>query len=248
MIDVFGLENKHIVVTGASSGIGRETAILLSRLGAKVSIVARRENALKDTVEVMEGMGNRYFAFDLSDTDNIGGLVDEIVNSAGPVDGLIHCAGIGANIPVSVTKTAALETLMKTNFYSFAELIRLFSKKKNFNKGASFVGVSSVASFKGDKTQGAYAASKAAMNAYIHPAAKELADKGIRVNTVAFGVIRTEAYEKFLESGGQDSALKDQYLGYGEPIDAANLLVFLASDASRLITGSTIVCDGGYTS
>ena len=248
MIDVFNLNGKHILVTGASSGIGKETAVLLSKLGAKVSIVARREDALKDTVDAMEGTDNRFFICDLSNTEDISGLVSDVVSSAGPIDGLIHCAGIGVNMPIAVTKTGTIETVMKTNFYSFAELIRLFSKKKNFNTGASFVGVSSVASIRGDKTQGAYAASKAAMNAYVHPAAKELADKGIRVNTVAFGVIRTEAFKKFLESGGQDSALKDQYLGYGEPSDAANLLAFLVSDASRLITGSTIVCDGGYTS
>lgn len=248
MIDVFNLTDKHIVVTGASSGIGRETAVLLSKLGAKVTIVARREEALKETLATMEGTENRLFLCDLSETENIAGLVTEIVAAAGPVDGLIHCAGIGVNMPIAVTKTGTIESVMKTNFYSFAELIRLFSKKKNFNSGASFVGVSSVASIKGDKTQGAYAASKAAMNAYVHPAAKELADKGIRVNTVAFGVIKTEAYNKFLESGGQDSALKDQYLGYGEPYDAANLLAFLVSGASRLITGSTLVCDGGYTS
>ncbi len=248
MIDIFALTDKHIVVTGASSGIGKETAMLLSKLGANVTIVARREDALKETLEAMDGSENHMFSCDLSESDGIAQLVSEIVKSVGPVDGLIHCAGIGANMPIALTKTATIDSVMKTNFYSFAELIRLFSKKKNFNSGASFVGVSSVASIRGDKTQGAYAASKAAMNAYVHPAAKELADKGIRVNTVAFGAIKTEALTKFLESGGQDAALKDQYLGYGEPSDAANLLAFLVSDASRLITGSTLVCDGGYTS
>lgn len=248
MIDIFDLNGKHIVVTGASSGIGRETSIRLSKLGVKVSLIARREEELKETLSEMEGEGHKYFLCDLSDTESINNLVSDIVSEAGPVDGLVHCAGIGVNIPVSLTKTDILDSVMKTNFYSFAELIRLLSKKKNCNSGASFVGVSSVASIKGDKSQGAYAASKAAMNAYIHPAAKELAPKGIRVNTVAFGVIRTEAYKKFLEAGGQDNALENQYLGYGEPEDAANLLVFMVSNASRLITGTTVICDGGYVS
>ncbi|MBP5330516.1 MAG: SDR family oxidoreductase [Lachnospiraceae bacterium] len=248
MIEIYGLVNKHIVVTGASSGIGRETAVLLSRYGARVSLVARREEALRETLSLMEGDGHHYYCCDLSQTDEISGLVSTIVTDSGPADGFIHCAGIGANLPISLTRTDTIDSLMRTNFYSFAEFIRLLSKKKNSNSGASYVGVSSVASIKGDKSQGAYAATKAAMNAYVHPAAKELAAKDIRVNTVAFGVIRTEAYRKFLEDGGQDSALQNQFLGYGEPSDAANLLVFLVSKASRLITGTTIICDGGYTS
>lgn len=248
MIDVFGLENKHIVVTGASSGIGRETAILLSKLGAKVSLIARREDALQETLSMMEGEDHHFYMSDLSDTEGIGDLVKSIVAEAGTVDGFIHCAGIGVNLPVSMTKTDAIDSVMRTNFYSFAELIRFLSKKKNSNEGASFVGVSSVASLKGDKSQGAYAASKAAMNAYIHPAAKELSSRNIRVNTVAFGVIKTPAYEKYLEAGGTDDALINQYLGYGTTEDAANLLVFMVSDASRLITGTTVVCDGGYIS
>lgn len=248
MIDMLDLNDKHILVTGASSGIGKETAILLSKLGARVSLVARREDALKETVSVMEGDGHHWYSCDVSDAENISGLVSAIAGESGAVDGFIHCAGIGVNLPVSVTKTDTIDSVMKTNFYSFAEFIRLLSKKKNSNAGASFVGVSSVASLKGDKSQGAYAASKAAMNAYIHPAAKELSARGIRVNTVAFGMIKTEAYERFLEAGGQDTALQDQYLGYGEPVDAANLLVFMVSKASRLITGTTVVCDGGYIS
>ena len=189
MIDIFDLKDKHIVVTGASSGIGRETAVLLSKLGAAVTIVARRKDELEKTLADMEGDNHHMFVCDLSDMEAIDGLVSSIISASGPVDGFIHCAGIGVNIPVSMTKAGTLDTVMKTNFYSFAELIRLLSKKKNSNPGASFVGVSSVASIKGDKTQGAYAASKAAMNAFIHPAAKELSGKGIRVNTVAFGVI-----------------------------------------------------------
>ncbi len=248
MIDILGVKDKHILVTGASSGIGRETAILLSKLGARISLVARREDALKKAISEMEGEGHRWYSCDISCTENINGLVGEIVQESGAIDGFIHCAGIGVNLPVSVTKTDTIDSVMRTNFYSFAEFIRILSKKKNSNAGASFVGVSSVASLKGDKSQGAYAASKAAMNAYIHPAAKELSGRSIRVNTVAFGMIKTEAYEKYLESGGQDAALQDQYLGYGEPIDAANLLVFMVSNASRLITGTTVVCDGGYIS
>lgn len=248
MNDIFCLENKHILVTGASSGIGRETAKVLSQSGAKVSIVARREEQLKQTLSEMTGNNHEYYVCDLSVTDGIADLIESVVQKSGTIDGFIHCAGIGLNLPVSMTKANTVDSVMKTNFYSFAEILRLLSKRKYSNNGASFVGVSSVASIKGDKSQGAYAASKAALNAYIHPAAKELAGRGIRVNTVAFGMIKTEAYQKFLCSGGSDGALQNQYLGYGEPIDAAKILLFMVSDASKLITGTTVICDGGYVS
>lgn len=248
MIDIFGLENKHILVTGASSGIGKETAKLLSKFGANVSLVARGEERLKTAVSEMTGDRHRYYVCDLSNTENIGRLVDDVVRESGALDGFIHCAGIGVNLPVMMTKPDTIDLVMKTNFYSFAEITRFLAKRKNSNPYASFVGVSSVASLKGDKSQGAYAASKAALNAYVHPAAKELAGRNIRVNTVAFGMIKTEAYQRFLESGGQDAALQSQYLGYGTPSDAAGLLVFMVSNASKLITGTTVICDGGYVS
>lgn len=248
MMDIFDLSNKHILVTGASSGIGKETSILLSRYGAIVSAVARREDLLKETIGAMEGNKHRYYGFDVSALTDISELVRDIIKDSGPIDGFIHCAGMGVNMPVSMTDADTVNSVMKTNFYSFVEFIRLLSKKKNSHDGASFVGVSSIASLKGDKSQGIYAASKAAMNAYIHPAAKELATRKIRVNTVAFGLIKTAAYQKFLEDGGQEDSLQEQYFGYGEPIEAATILLFMVSNASKLITGTTVICDCGYSS
>lgn len=250
MINPMELTGKHVLITGASSGIGRAACILASQLGAKVSMIARSEEGLLQTKAEMEGTGHPFYILDLTQLDKIEDLVKQIAAQQGPVDGFVHCAGITKNCPVSLTKTDSIDAMMRTNFYAFAEFIRVMAKRKYSNKCASFVGISSVAALCGDKAQGAYAASKAAMNGFIHPAAKELAERSIRVNTIAFGMIKTRMYyEDFLEIGGDTASLEaGQYLGVGELADAANAICFLLSDASKFITGTTLVADGGNLS
>lgn len=249
MIQPMDLNNKHILVTGASSGIGRATAILASQLGARLSIIARDEGRLKQTMLALDGCTNSYYSCDLSDTYQIESLIKEIVNTNGQIDGFVHCAGLGINRPINVSNTSFIDQIMKINFYAFAELLRIITKRKNSNDGASCIAISSVASVKGDKAQGAYGASKAALNGYIHPAAKELSSRKIRVNTVAFGMIDTEMYAEFKRSGGSlEEQLGGQYLGLGSSQDAANIICFLLSNASKFITGTTMIADGGYCS
>ena len=242
------LENRHILVTGASSGIGRATALLASRLGARVSLLARREHELKQTLESLAGQGHSYWICDLACLEGIESQIKEITAATGPLDGLAHCAGLGHNRPLAMTKPGFVHELMTVNFSSFVELIRSVAKKRHINDGASIVGVSSVAALKGDKSQGAYAASKAAINGLVPPLAKELATRRIRVNAAAFGMMKTEMYHIFQQGGGADEMLKGQYLGLGEPDDAAKVLCFILSDYSRFITGTVIAADGGYLS
>lgn len=249
MINPMQLEKKHIVITGASSGIGRATAILASKLGATVSLVARNKERLEKTVLEMENNPGCCFCSDLAQISEIENLVKLIVERNGPIDGFVHCAGMGINRPISISKNEFISQTMQINFYAFAELLRVFTKRKNSHDGASCIAISSVASLKGDKAQGAYAASKAALNGYIHPAAKELAPRGIRVNTVAFGMIATELYEEFKRCGGSaEEQLRGQYLGIGTTTDAANIICFLLSDGAKFITGTTVIADGGYCS
>lgn len=248
MINPMEMSGRHVLVTGASSGIGRAVSAHLSRLGATVSLVARREEQLRETIGMMEGAGHHPYPQDLTRTEEIEPLIKQIVLDNGSLDGFVHCAGIGINRPLSMTKPEFLQKTMAVNFFAFAELLRIIVKKKNSKEGASLVGISSVASLRGDKAQGAYAASKAAMNGLIHPYAKELAARRLRLNTVAFGMIRTEMYQSFQSNGGAEDALQGQYLGLGETQDAANVIAFLLSDASRFITGTTLIADGGYLS
>lgn len=252
MINPMDLSGKHILVTGASQGIGRATAIHISKLGAKVSLIARNEEKLKETLDMLEGDGHTVDSFDLKQVEGIEGLVAQIITKSGALNGLVHSAGIATMRPLKMTKSDFLHDMMLINFYAFVELVRCASKKKNYLAGASFIGMSSAESQVGDKSKTAYCASKAAMDAATKCMAKELEPKGIRVNTVVGGFIKTDMYNMYIEKAGEDAfdshVLGRQYLGMGEPIDIANAIAYLLSDASKFITGTGFIVDGGYLS
>lgn len=253
MHTVVNLKDKTILVTGASSGIGAGIVELLDKLETKVVMVARREDKLEQLKSKLKNPHSSYVTADLAKLDTIEELVKEIVNDNGPLDGFVHCAGITSSRPLKTIKPDVLDKVMKINFYSFVELCRCLTVKKRFSdKGFNIVGISSTSSIQGNTSKTAYSASKAAMDAAVRCMAKELAGKGIRVNTIAPAFIGTEMYEKFLDKG-EDSkdaelVMARQYLGLGKVEDVANMAVFLLSDASRFITGSTLGVDGGKLS
>ncbi|NLX90376.1 MAG: SDR family oxidoreductase [Firmicutes bacterium] len=252
MINPLDLTGKHILVTGASSGIGKATAIYISKLGAKVTLVARNEKKLEDTLSKLEGEGHSVYPFDLKQVEEIEGLINNIVSQKGALNGLVHCSGIATMRPLSMTRTAFLHDMMLLNFYAYVELIRCSSKKNNFTEGASFIGISSARSISGDKSQTAYCSSKAAMDAATRCMAKELATKKIRVNTVIAGFIKTAMYDMFVGNAGEEAVnsyiLGRQYLGMGETVDVANAVAYLLSDAAKFITGTGLIVDGGFLS
>ncbi len=252
MYNLVDLTGKQILITGASSGMGRETAILCTRLGAKVVLVARNEEKLKETMSLLSGDGHAYYAFDLSKVDEIEGFMKQLTAERGAMNGFVHSAGIGSTRPLKMLKPAALREVMEINFYSFIEIIRCLMKKNAFCEGMSIVGISSISSKQGNQTKTAYCASKAAMDASVRCLAKELSDRKVRVNTVNPALIRTDIYQQFLDKSGDSddakSIVQRQYLGIGEPIDAANMIVYLLSDAAKFITGSSVDIDGGRLS
>lgn len=254
MINLIDLTDKKIVVTGASSGIGKQTAITLSQIGAKLILVARREEKLQEVIQQLEGDGHSYYCADLSVVNDIEDLVKRIVAEQGKLDGMVYCAGITMNVPLAQLKPEKLQTLFDINFFAFTEFVRQVTKKNRFNEGMRIVGISSTASFIGNKAHEAYSASKAAMNGIIRCMAKELADKGICINAIAPGMVATEMYEEYLLSnGGEESEAnqrlrKRQYLGIGKTTDIANAIAFMLSSASRFISGITLPVDGGSTS
>ena len=252
MKNVVDLNGKKILITGASSGMGAETAKLCSQLGAKLVLVARREEKLQEVLGQLEGEGHRYYAFDLSKVDEIEDFIKNLIAETGPLDGYVHSAGISSTRPLKMIKPNILREVMEINFNSFVEITRCITKRKSFNPGLSIVGISSISSTLGNQTKTAYCASKAAMDAVVRCFAKELAPNGIRANTVCPGMIDTAIYEKFKDNAGDSYDAKmrmdRQYLGLGKPLDVANMIVFLLSDASRLITGANIGVDGGMLS
>lgn len=246
MINPMELTGKHIVITGASSGIGRSASIQASKLGAHVSLIARNEEKLRETVSLMSGDDHNVITADLSEIDKIDGIIADISDRFGAIDGLVHCAGLGINRPLKLAKPEFVEQITRLNYFAFVELIRAAAYRKRSNNGASYIGISSVAAVHGNKTQGVYSASKGAMNSVVHSFAKELASRDIRVNTIAFGMVDTDMYRGFLESGGNnEELLQDQYLGIIPPEYAGNAICFLLSDAGKYITGSTFNYDAG---
>lgn len=249
MINPMDLSGKRILVTGASSGIGKAVAIKLSELGAEVIIIARSEDKLKQTISELSGDNHSFYSFDLKNVNEIEHLVKKIVSDTGKLDGLVHCAGIATMCPLKMTTYDFLHDMMLINFYAFVELVRVYSHKKHCN-GGSIVVMSSVASKSGDKSKTAYCASKAAVDGAIRTMAKELAVKKIRINSIVAGFIKTDMYEQYLDCTSEETIDKvvfnRQFMGLGETGDVADAIAYLLSDAAKFITGTGMVVDGGY--
>lgn len=250
MRDLHDLTGQRIVVTGASSGIGAATARLVSAHGAYVVVCGRDNSRLNATLASLHGDGHRCATYDFGDVDGIDRWLEGLVNLCGPLDGLVHAAGVGGHTPLRFLTSTSVESLFRINYTSAALLATAFRKKGRFRKPASLVFVSSVSGVVGQAGMSTYSATKAALLAFVRCAAAELASEGIRVNSVVPGYVRTPmtaATEQRLLPE-QIKAIADKHLlGVGEPEDVAAAIGFLLSDASRWITGTSLTVDGGFT-
>lgn len=251
-MNLVDLTGKRILVVGASSGIGMQTAITLSQLGAQMTLVARNEEKLQQAINKLTGEGHDYFLADMSQVDMIELLIKKVVDKEGPIDGLVYSAGVGTALPLMQSKPEKVQNAFNVNFFGFFEVVRQVTKKGRFHPGMRIVGVSSCASLRGDKSKAIYSSSKAAMDSAVRCMAKELAEKEICINTVAPSMTATELYTRYVEKYGEDSEtnrelLTRQYLGIAQPQDVANAIAFLISPAARFITGITMPVDGGLT-
>lgn len=249
MKSIIDLTGKKILVTGASSGIGRAVAILLSQIGARVILAARNEERLQETLQQMEQpQKHAWYSLDLTRLDEIKNLFRKSVEADGEkFSGLVHCAGIAHTIPLKLLEYEKQDEEMKVNYYAFIELIKQICGRKYHNEPCSIVGISSIAAHRGGKCQTAYSATKAAMDAAVITLSKELADKKIRINSIRPGMIHTELSESGVKQKGLDLNVleQQQLLGLGKPEDIANLAAFLLSPAAGFITGQSISADGG---
>ena len=241
---------KRILVTGASSGIGAAISELLVDADAEVIMVARNEDKLSSMASTL-GI-SKYYSIDLADVSTIADCIDTIIKENGALDGFVHSAGIGTVRPIKMCTYSYMKQMMDINFFSFVEIVRCITKKKNFNDGLSIVGISSVASLEGNQSKTGYCASKAAMDGAIRCMAKELSSKGIRVNSVMPGITRTSIYDQIMDNGSGSDDLKGilqrQYLGICEPDNVASAVGFLLSEEAKYITGSSIGVDSGRLS
>lgn len=243
----FSLTGKTILVTGASSGIGRETAIVCSKMGATVIITGRNKERLTDTFNQLIGKNNKTLSADLADSRQ----VDNLVKDCSLLDGIVHCAGIGDRTPLKMAKEKDVERVMSANFNGPVLLQRALLKHKKVKPASSIVFIASRAPFAPTPGNGLYAASKGAIIAYAKVLGLELANQLIRVNCVCPAMVWTELVQRDSELTGVDyhEAEKAYPLKrYGRPADIANLVVYLLSDASEWMTGSCIDITGGANS
>jgi short-subunit dehydrogenase len=250
MFNLVDLSNKHIVITGASSGIGREVALLVNKLGAKVSLIGRKKDALVSLIQDLHGENNHFYEFDVTNFNEIDNLVSSIVSTSGLIDGFVHSAGIEMTRPLKMLKVEHYREVFDINTISALEITKSITKNSNISTNASIIYISSIVGILGQPGKTAYSASKGALIAAAKCLALELAPKGIRVNTILPALVETEMSSKILASlseDGKNNILKMHPLGFGKPIDIANSAAFLLSSAAKWITGSEFLIDGGYS-
>lgn len=242
----FSLAGRTVLVTGASSGIGRATAIECSRAGATVIITGRNEERLAETLAAMEPGEHTAIAADLSTSE----AVAEFVGQLPKIDGLVLCAGIGCAAPVTFCTRERFNKVFDINFFSTVELLRLAYKQKKLVKGGSAVAMASVGGNENFTVGKAiYGSSKAALHSFVKSAAKEFAARGIRVNDIMPGMVETPLIRGgALSEKNLDDDVKRYPLGrYGRPEEVAWAAVYLLSEATAWMTGQSIVIDGGVT-
>ena len=247
MKDLIKLDNRKIFITGASSGIGRETAKVLADLGANCVMAARREDELKKTLSLLNGDGHSYYVLALAEIEKLAQRIKEITGKEGPFDGYVHCAGLVNDRPLLYTKYDIAHKIMSVNYFAYLEITRCLTKRGCYNPGFSIVGISSISAKTCRPSQTAYSASKAAMDAMMKCLALELSSKGIRINNIAPGMIATEMYAEYKQKYGYDEThlKREGRLGVGEPKDIAFMVAYLLSDTAKFITRSCIEISGG---
>ena len=242
----FSLEGKTVLVTGASSGIGQATAIECSKMGATLIITARNEERLNETFALLEGNGHQHIIADVTVMDDI----DRLVNTIPQLDGLVNNAGIIKTLPVQFINENDLNTIFKTNTIAPVFLTQRLYKKKKFNKSASIVFTSSLGGvFAISIGNTMYGMSKSALNSFMKFAALEFASRGIRCNSVNPGMVETPLINRgtYSQEDKEKNIARYPLKRYGQPQDVAYGIIYLLSDASSWVTGTSLIIDGGVT-
>ncbi len=241
------LTGKTILVTGASSGIGKQTAISIAGLGGKVVVTGRNEKRLEETMQALKGNDHRSIVADLTSEEE----VDKLVDALPQLNGLVHCAGIVDATPIKFVRQQNISKMTRINYEAPIFLTaRVFLKKKILNN-ASIVFMSTISTqipFFGGSL---YTSAKAGIESYSKALALEMVTKGIRSNTISPGLVKTPLITEPASEGQMeliddslDRYLKKFPMGVGEPVDVANVIVFFLSDESRWVSGTNLVMGG----
>jgi NAD(P)-dependent dehydrogenase (short-subunit alcohol dehydrogenase family) len=248
----FSLRDKVILITGASSGIGRQCGITCSQMGASVILLGRNNQKLKETHSLLSKGDHDLYSIDITNFDLLEDIVKDAVAKHGGLFGFIHSAGIDFTIPLANMTVKKYEEIFKINVVAGLELAKIISKKKYTSViGGSFIFISSVMGVLGQPGRTAYCSSKGAIQGAVKAMAIELASRNIRVNAVLPAMVDTEMARTFFVNIGEEASqniIKMHPLGIGAPADVANACSFLLSDAARWITGTNFIVDGGYSS
>lgn len=241
----FQLNNKTILITGASSGIGKHAAISISEMGANVVITGRDQKRLGETFQLLKGKNNLQFITDLLVQEELQNFVKQLPQ----LDGIFNCAGIVKPFPIKFISAEVLDEVFKINFNAQVLLMTQLTRQKKINKNASIVFSSSIAAAHPYKGGALYSSSKAALETYSKVIGLEFSNLGIRSNCIASAMVKTPMFDTAEHQGTKermDEHIKKYPLGVGMPSDVTNAAIFLLSDASRWMTGQTITLDGGF--
>lgn len=239
----FSLEGKTILITGASSGIGRATAIECSKLGARCILTARNEERLNETLSQLEGNGHSFIVADLTNPEDIERLATEVPE----LDGLVNNAGIAQTKLVAFLKQSDLDSIFSANTFGPVMLTKWLLKKKKIKNGGSIVFTSSIAAMSANLGNSVYGMSKSAIMTFAEYCAAEVAGKNIRVNSIHPGMVNTKMTHSTLFSPEELEVDRNKYpiKRYGEPEEIAWGIIYLLSDATKWITGTQLIIDGG---
>ena len=245
---VFSLKKKTVLVTGASSGIGKEVAFKCAQYGANVIINGRdadRLNATYKLLDIGEGQFHQQIVGDIVDEDNLCALVNGIDN----LDGIVHCAGVNDKSLLKFVDKQKIEKIFGINYVAPVLLMKELVRQKKLNNGASIVFISSISAIYSTISNALYASSKGAINSLIRVLALELSNKQIRVNGIMPGMVNTDMMKAYnLSEFELQKIVKDYPLvRLGMPCDIANAVIYYLSEASSWVTGSNLVVDGGVS-
>lgn len=243
------LSGKNIIITGATSGIGKASAIEAAHQGANLILLGRQTDKLDSLLDSLRGQQHLAFTLDFESVD-VEKELSVVFSNIPKVDGVFHCAGQHIALPLKACSIGVIERLFKINVTSSILLLKEVRKRNNHNKACSVVLMSSASGLVGEKGLSTYSSTKGALVSLTKSLSAELVADSIRVNCISAGIVKSEMtmslFEKMTEAQ-LEQLEKKHPLGFGSVNDVADSAVFLLSDMSKWITGSNLIVDGGYT-